>query len=331
MMYGKIIRSPFFYVGDKYWLMPQLRQLFPRGVSTYVEPFAGGGSSFLNTSAERYIVNDINFYVVELHKALTSYVGRSEELFQRLYDLIDRYGLSCSFRKSCVPVELKRKYVKTYYAHYNKDAYLRLRADFNESHDFLILYLLLIYGFNHMIRFNRSGQFNLPVGNVDFNKNVHDAICGYLNFMERNEVTFYNLDFAQFIDQLNLDESSYVYFDQPYLISDSEYNKSWGESEERRLCECLDELDRKGVRFGVTNLVSHKGVSNDIFLSWARKYFCYDISSNYISFNDNTIKKDSREVFVTNYGNAQSKTAVILDNVKKPRKNPELYQMCLAF
>ena len=97
-MYGKIIRSPFFYVGDKYRLMPQLRELFPRSVSTYVEPFAGGGSSFINTAAERYIVNDINFYVVELHKTLASYVGRSEELFQRLYDLIDQYGLSISTR-----------------------------------------------------------------------------------------------------------------------------------------------------------------------------------------------------------------------------------------
>jgi len=330
-MYEKIIRSPFFYVGDKYRLMPQLQQLFPRNVSTYVEPFAGGGSSFINTPAERYIVNDINFYVVELHKTLSSYVGRPEELFQQLYDLIDRYGLSCSFKKSYVPSELKRKYVKTYYAHYNKEAYLQLRADFNESHDLLILYLLLIYGFNHMIRFNSSGQFNLPVGNVDFNKNVYDAICNYLNFMDRNEVTFYNLDFAQFIEQVNLDENSYVYFDQPYLISDSEYNKHWDESEERRLCKCLDELDRKGIRFGVTNLVSHKGVSNEIFLEWAGKYFIYDINSNYISFNDNTIKTDSREVFVTNYGNAQSKTAVFLDYPKKSRKNPKLYQMCLAF
>ena len=330
-MHEKIVRSPFFYVGDKYRLMPQLRQLFPRHISTYVEPFAGGGSSFINTSADRYIVNDINFYVVELHKTLSSFVGRSEELLQRLYDLIGKYGLSCSFKHSYVPSELKRKYVKTYYAHYNKEAYLQLRADFNDSHDLLILYLLLIYGFNHMIRFNRSGQFNLPVGNVDFNKNVHDAICNYLNFMERNEVVFYNLDFAQFIDQIYLDEDAYVYFDQPYLISDSEYNKHWNESEERRLCECLEELDKKGIRFGVTNLVSHKGVTNEIFLEWSEKYFTYDISSNYISFNNNTIKKDSREVFVTNYGKAQSKTAVFFDYHKKSGKNTEFSQMRLAF
>lgn len=327
----KIVRSPFFYVGDKYRLMPQLRQLFPRHISTYVEPFAGGGSSFINTQAERYIVNDINFYVVELHRTLSSYVGRSEELFQKLYDLISKYGLSCSFKESYVPDDLKKKYVKTYYAHYNKEAYLKLREDFNDSHDLLILYLLLIYGFNHMIRFNSTGDFNLPVGNVDFNKNVYIAICNYLNFMERSDVIFYNLDFAKFLDQLKLDENSYVYFDQPYLISNSEYNKNWNESEERRLCECLDELNRKGIRFGTTNLVSHKGVKNNIFLEWSEKYFSYDISSNYISFNDNRIKKDSREVFVTNYGNTKSKTAVVFDNYKKPRKNTEISQMCLAF
>lgn len=303
-MYGKIIRSPFFYVGDKYKLMPQLRQLFPKYISTYVEPFAGGGSSFLNTSAERYLINDIDFYVIALHETLAEYVGRQDELFQKLYDLIEKYGLSCSFKKSYVPDELKKRYIKTYYAHYNKDAYLQLRADFNESHDLLILYLLLIYGFNHMIRFNRAGQFNLPVGNVDFNRNVHDAICHYLNFMERNDVSFFNLDFEGFVDRILFDEDSYVYFDQPYLISDSEYNKLWNSTEERRLCDCLDELDKKGIRFGVTNLISHKGVINDIFLEWSESYFSYDISSNYISFNDNTIKLDTREVFVTNYGNA---------------------------
>ena len=63
---------------------------------------------------------------------------------------------------------LRKKYVKTYYAHYNKEAYLKLRADFNNNHDLLILYLLLIYGFNHMIRFNSAGQFNLPGRQCEF-------------------------------------------------------------------------------------------------------------------------------------------------------------------
>ena len=45
-----IVRSPFFYVGDKYKLMPQLKSLFPDDIDNYIEPFVGGGSSFLNSS-----------------------------------------------------------------------------------------------------------------------------------------------------------------------------------------------------------------------------------------------------------------------------------------
>ena len=65
--------------------------------------------------------------------------------------------------------------------------------------------------------------------------------------------------------------------------------------------EVLDELNKKGVRFGITNLIEHKGKENTMFKKWSEKYIVHSISSNYISFNDNTIKKDSKEVFVTNY------------------------------
>lgn len=298
----KVVRSPFFYVGDKYKLMPQLRTLFPQNISTYVEPFVGGGSSFLNTTAEKYIVNDIDFYIVELHKCLSKYAGKTEEFLALLYEIIDHYGLSCSYRNITVPDELKKQYVKTYYSHYNKVAYGKMKDEFNKHQDMVILYLLLIYGFNHMIRFNKSGLFNLPVGNVDFNKNVYNSICHYLEFMDKSDITFHNQDFMQFMNSLQLDERSYIYLDPPYLISGSEYNKYWNEEEEQRLCNYLDELDKKGIKFGITNLINHKGKVNKTFLEWSKKYIVYNIDSNYISFNDNTIKADSKEVFVTNYG-----------------------------
>nr|WP_315104562.1 Dam family site-specific DNA-(adenine-N6)-methyltransferase [uncultured Catonella sp.] len=301
-MEDKIIRSPFFYVGDKYKLMGQLRELFPKNISTYIEPFVGGGSSFLNTKAQRYIVNDINYYIIALHKCLSSYAGKQEEFLAKLYSLIDKYGLSCSYRNITVPDELKKKYVKTYYSHFNKDAYSKMRADFNKEEDLVLLYILLIYGFNHMIRFNLSGKFNLPVGNVDFNKNVYNAIWHYLSFVENSDITFANMDFMVFLNELEFDENSYIYLDPPYLISGSEYNKYWNEEEERRLCFYLDELDKRGNRFGITNLINHRGMVNQIFLKWSKKYTVYNIESNYISFNDNTIKSDSKEVFVTNYG-----------------------------
>ena len=83
------------------------------------------------------------------------------------------YKLSKSYEKDIVPINLKKKFPKTYYAHFNKGNYTKLKLDFNNetSFDYHKAYVLLIYGFNRILRFNLSGKFNLPVGNVDFNKN----------------------------------------------------------------------------------------------------------------------------------------------------------------
>lgn len=303
MPHKEIIRSPFFYVGDKYKLMPQLKQLMPEEIDAYIEPFVGGGSSFMNSHGKSYILNDVDQYVIKLHRELAKYIGKKELLLKKLYKIFDNYGLSCSFRNITVPQELKTQYPKTYYAKYNKQGYEKLRRDFNDNkRDILKLYVLLIYGFNHMIRFNTSGRFNLPVGNVDFNKNVYKALCDYLFFIEQKDITFYNYDYQKFLNQITFTEKSYVFLDPPYLISMSEYNKLWNEKKEKELCAFLDGLNAKGVKFGITNLITHKGKTNLTFSEWAEKYTIYDVDSNYISFNDNTIKEDTKEVFVTNYG-----------------------------
>lgn len=299
---SKTIRSPFFYVGDKYKLMPQLKQLMPKKIEQYIEPFVGGGSSFLNSKGTSYMLNDVDSYVVELHRQIGSYTGKSEELFDALFEIIDFYGLSCSYRGICVPEDMKKKYVKTYYSKYNKDAYIRMRKDFNANkNDFLRLYLLLIYGFNHMIRFNGKGDFNLPVGNVDFNNNVYQALNNYLDFVGEHEIEFFNMDYISFLERIRFEKNSYVFLDPPYLISMSEYNKLWNDKKEDELCEYLDSLNERGIKFGITNLITHKGKVNQRFLEWSKRYCAYDVKSNYISFNDNTIKADSQEVFVTNY------------------------------
>lgn len=305
-MKDNTIRSPFFYVGDKYKLMPQLKSLFPDDIDNYIEPFVGGGSSFLNSSGKKYILNDIDENVIALHNELGKYANNSEELLEKIYNIIDYYGLSCSFKGKNVPEELKKKYVKTYYSKYNKEAYLRMRKDYNNNKDnTLLLYILLIYGFNHMIRFNSKGDFNLPVGNVDFNKNVYNALINYLDFRKNNEIIFENTDYQKFLNKIEFKEKDYVFLDPPYLISMSEYNKLWNDKKEVELCDFLDKLDQKDVKFGITNLIYHKGKENETFNNWSKKYNVYDIESNYISFNDNTIKEDSKEVFVTNYGKKQ--------------------------
>ena len=214
----KIIRSPFFYVGDKYKLMAQIERLFPDDINTFIEPFLGGGSVFLNTNANRYIVNDLEANIVDLHKLFYSYKDNKEIFIEELIDIIKDYNLSCSFIGITAPEELKKKYVKTYYAKYNKDGYWKMRDSYNNSNDVKLLYLLLIYGFNHMIRFNNNGKFNLPVGNVDFNNNVYTAINNYMDFISQKNIEYYNMDYRRFISDLEIEKDDFIYLDRKSVV-----------------------------------------------------------------------------------------------------------------
>ena len=294
-------RSPFFYVGDKFKLVPQLKDNFPKDIDRLIEPFCGGGSVFLNTDAKRYLLNDIDAYVIKLHQFLISCGPRPEAFWDALKRSIEKYGLSATFMGRDIPKEYRTKFVKTYFAKYNKAAYMKLRSDFNrDKDDMVLLYMLLIYGFNRMLRFNARGDFNLPVGNVDFNKNVADALNAYFEYVRGKEIELYHMDFQDFIETVRPAPDDFVYLDPPYLITFSEYNKLWNEGCEMRLIACLDELDSRGVRFAVSNVLRHRERDNGIFHEWAQKYNAVKIKSNYISFNDNT-EKDTYEVLVKNY------------------------------
>ncbi|MDR2828251.1 MAG: Dam family site-specific DNA-(adenine-N6)-methyltransferase [Acholeplasmatales bacterium] len=295
-------RSPFFYVGDKYKLIEQLATHFPNKINTLIEPFCGGGSVFLNVGATKYIANDKNDYMIQLHNFLFSFRNKREIFFNMLENEIKKYNLSASALGTIIPNELKIKYVKTYYAVYNKESYRELKSDFNNNKSDLIkLYMLIIYGFNHMLRFNSKGDFNLPVGNVDYNKNVIKALNDYFDFTSQNEICFVSSDFLVFLNNYKYENDDLVYLDPPYLISNCEYNKGWKWKNDIELLNALDELNSKGIKFALSNVIMHKGNKNNFLALWSRKYNVYDnIKSNYISYRDNTVK-DTVEVLITNY------------------------------
>ena len=302
----KVNRSPLFYVGDKYKLIKEIKEYFPAFINRFFEPFVGGGSVFLNINANEYFLNDIDTHVIELHKFLCSYADRTDEFFNIIFSLIDKYKLSCSYKKDIVPEELKRQYKKTYYSRFNKANYTQLKDLYNKSSERNVaeLYVMLIYGFNRILRFNNKGEFNLPVGNVDFNKNVYDALCCYFETNRMRHIHWSSLDFRDFFSTVNWKEDDFVYLDPPYLITFSEYNKYWNKQTESDLLAYIDDLNFKNIKFAVSNVTHYKGKENTLFLKWAEKYNVHSISSNYISYHDNTIK-DFKEVLVTNYINEE--------------------------
>lgn len=296
-----IFRSPFFYVGDKFKLLSQIKDHFPKKIKRFIEPFCGGGSVFLNIEAEEYFENDVDKYMIGLHRFLIEQSSNSATFWKNAKNMAENYGLSATFLGKDIPHEYREKYHKTYFAQYNKAAYARLRQDFNaDKSDMMRLYFLLIYGFNRMIRFNSKGDFNLPVGNVDFNKNVEKSLNLYFSFAQTHEIHLSNNDFESFVNSVAPEKNDFVYLDPPYLITFSEYNKLWTEHDEERLLSFLDYLNSQGIRFALSNVIWHKNRYNAICNAWAQKYDIVRIKSNYISYHDNTDKK-SYEVLIKNY------------------------------
>lgn len=298
----KINRSPLFYVGDKYKIVREIKTHFPTTINRFIEPFVGGGSIFLNINASEFLLNDINSYVIDIHKFLSSYIGKENKFFDLIFSIIEKYNLSFSYKKDIIPPELKQQYKKTYIAQFNKQQFNQLKTDYNNSKErnIIELYVLLIYGFNRMLRFNSKNEYNLPVGNVDFNVNVFNALSNYLNLNNRKKISWYNQDFKIFLSSIEYQQDDFIYLDPPYLITFSEYNKLWNENTEKKLLQILDILNEKEVKFAISNVTHYKDKENNLFINWSEKYNSYQIKSNYISYHDNTIKKFN-EVLVTNY------------------------------
>jgi DNA adenine methylase len=104
----KINRSPLFYVGDKYKLKKEIKTHFPPSINQFIEPFVGGGSVYLNVKAKKYLLNDIDKNVIDIHKFLCSFVEKENEFYDLIFSIIHKYNLSLSYEKDIVPFELKK-------------------------------------------------------------------------------------------------------------------------------------------------------------------------------------------------------------------------------
>jgi len=301
-MVTKIRRSPLFYVGDKYKLMKQLIELFPHEINHFYEPFVGGGTVFLNIKATNYYLNDIDQNLINIHRFLIKSSKSPDCFFERVENVIYKYNLSRSFKEDIIPDSLKKEFKKTYFARFNKVGYERLRerVNKNKDNDPLTLYILLIYGFNRMLRFNGGGRFNLPVGNVDFNKNVANALNNYFDSVKNRKTILSSKDFREFFSEIEFRKNDFVYLDPPYLTTASEYNKLWDQESESDLLSLIDNLNIKGVRFALSNVTHYNGSKNDVLIKWIKKYKVHKIKSNYISYHNNG-KKKIKEVLITNF------------------------------
>lgn len=302
----KFAKSPLNYVGGKYKLLGQLTKRFPAEVNTFVDYFCGGGNVGANIIANKIIAVDKEKYLINVLNLFKKY--SYTQIIDKLDEIILDYNLSNTYING---YEYYKCNSSSGLGKYNKAKYVKLKEDYNnmkEDNDektfkFLVL---IIYAFNHQIRFNNSGEFNMTVGKRDFNASIRKNLLSFCEKLRNKNIEFINQDFKKFkID--NLTPNDFCYFDPPYFLGEASYNENnnWTEKDEKELLKYIDKLNEKNIKFALSNVTQHKGAKNNILIDWAieNKYNINYLDYNYNNSNYHSKSKFNKteEVLITNY------------------------------
>ncbi|MPM23942.1 Modification methylase FokI [bioreactor metagenome] len=168
-----------------------------------------------------------------------------------------------------------------------------------------MLYTLIVFGFNNQIRFNKQGNYNIPVGKRDFNSKIKSNLIIFLKNIKDSDSEFINVNFKCLT--ANDFIGSFVYADPPYLITNASYNEQggWAEDCEYKLYELLDSLNRNNINFALSNVIENKGTKNTILESWITnndyKIHYLDMSYNNSNYQIKDRSNKTVEVLITNY------------------------------
>ncbi len=302
----RIIQSPLNYTGGKYKLLSQILPLFPQKISCFVDLFCGGCNVGININSDKIILNDTNSYVIGIYNTFKKLSNK--EIFSSIQQIISKYKLSNTSKYGY------EKYSVNSYdglIKHNKDKFVIMRNDFNsltkkDSYYYILLYVLIVFSFNNQIRFNKEGNYNLPVGKRDFNLKMQKKLFDFIDIIQKEKYIFTNNDFRKLkINKLKKD--SFVYCDPPYLITCATYNEraGWTQKDEKDLLEFLNILNKNNIKFALSNVLSNKGKENKILMDWINKYKykVIHLNNTYSNSNYHTKNKEkiTDEVLIINY------------------------------
>jgi len=290
-----MINSPLNYTGNKFKLLNQIMPYINNKSNTLIDIFGGSGLVALNSDCENIVINDNNPITISLLNYFKN--NSSDSIIKEMDSIIKEYGFTDTFRNG---LHFYKEEKHEGLSLYNKAPFNKLKEDYNNNPTTEKLFALIVFGFNHYIRFNSKGLYNVPVGKVDFSNSLREKTKEYTNAFREKKVVISMKDFRD--ESLYKDKKALYYFDPPYLITQAPYNTLWKESDEKDLLNLLDKLNKKGYRFVLSNVISSNGKVNELLKEWAVKYNMYYLNRKYL--NSNYRKKNitiAQEVLITNF------------------------------
>lgn len=225
------------WVGGKRQLLHEIIPLIPEKVTTYVEPFVGGGAVLFEYQPKKAVINDLNEELINVYRVIKD---SPEELIKLL-------------------IKHKEKNSEEYFyqirALDREDNFLEKYSNVERAARTIYLNKTC---YNGLYRVNSKGQFNTPFGLYKNPKIVNEpVIYAISHYFNKNKIKIMNDDYKEALKYLR--KGAFVYFDPPYLpISTSSNFTSYTENgfsfqHQVELKEQCDKLDNRGINFLLSN------------------------------------------------------------------------------
>lgn len=235
MKNNKLVSPVLKWVGGKRQLLETFQPLLPNKITTYCEPFVGGGALLFHLQPKIAYINDINPELILVYTVI-------KENVEALIAELDKYENTAEF----------------FYAvrDWDRDR-VRYDALTDVQKAARVLYLNKTC-FNGLYRVNNAGEFNSPFGNYRnpniVNAPVLRAVSAYFNSAD---IHMTSKDYGEVLK--SIPKGAFVYLDPPYdpvseTASFTGYSKGgFSRADQIRLRECCDDLTARGVKFMLSN------------------------------------------------------------------------------
>ena len=274
---NKLVSPVLKWVGGKRQLLPSIKPMLPKRITSYCEPFVGGGAVLFDLQPKKAIVNDINSDLILVYMVIRDNV-------EALIELLETYPNEENF----------------YYELRNIDRDQEKYEKLSEIERAARVIFLNKTCYNGLYRVNNAGEFNSPFGKYKnpniVNAPVLRAVSAYFNSAE---IIFSTTDFELVLEQVR--RGTFVYLDPPYdPVSDTSsftgYSKGGFSREQQiQLRECCDRLNARGVKFMLSNSATN-------FIKEQYSNYHVTIVQAKRAINSIASKRgDVDEVIITNY------------------------------
>ena len=275
---NKLVSPVLKWVGGKRQLLDEITPLLPKRISTYCEPFLGGGAVLFARQPKNAIVNDLNSDLILVYEVIRDDVDSLIVSLQKHENTSDYfYQLR----------DLDR----------DRESYKRLSKVDKASR---IIYLNKTC-YNGLFRVNASGEFNTPFGHYKNPNIVNEPVLRAVSkYLSAGNIQLFSEDFEATLQRIP--KGGFVYLDPPYdPVSDTadftEYSRGgFDKTEQVRLKECCDALTQRGVRFLLSN--SATAFIKELYANYTIKTVHAKRAIN----SDATKRGAVEEVLIQNYG-----------------------------